>query len=694
MADKKISELVYLAGVDLSDADLIPVVDVSTAEAKAVSISGIKAAFAATFSSQAQTEIYTTEALGRAAVADGQAFKVQGSGDVAAYEYRRTDASTSVLIATYPSVDAVTNVRASPFVKTLTAANAAGDAELYARLLKGVVDVRLYGLSAADTYYIERVRRNVAGNWFIAIKRTSDAATVLQMFAPLTEPTDPTVPMRLALPGMVVGAYGEIIIRWSDFVAGATNTGLTMTLHADCLDRRVTSPGNSLPASMARIGQVPMTLDPGAFMVVNETTRTVSWPETRIIDSRSNLGGYYKLGAGSVTFDANLQIAWLDLIEAASYASGATIPASIVKKASYGDEGLYPNNYHGSAHQYPIAWSSGAGRVDVNPMFRLQPLASGTVYRDDIVVKADPLNNIVSVFVRANGNDAASLTYIHYRLYRHIAANADVWTIDGIWEVARVGYESFSAGKEIQLPQVEMLCALQEVGAADFMGGRAHGDEVITQTPTLLIDGHAVPLGTGAATWHHASEITFIQSSKLYRDASLAAVLTVPLADRKLWLTFRDGEMLADQRIEHLASYSLTAGYLAMLAPHRYETFVGGTSEDTASAQISGFYVDNVRMIPMDATAKQAGSVADDYVVATVPPVAKVKLWGSYGIACEMEVTYTSADILKNLMYVNRTSYAYNKAYIGFISGSSGVQAVTAGTKWQMTTRYRISSRN
>ena len=47
--------------------------------------------------------VYETEAAGRAAVADGQAFKVQGSGDVAAYEYRRVNASTSTLIATYPS---------------------------------------------------------------------------------------------------------------------------------------------------------------------------------------------------------------------------------------------------------------------------------------------------------------------------------------------------------------------------------------------------------------------------------------------------------------------------------------------------------------------------------------------------------------------------------------------------------------
>jgi lysophospholipase L1-like esterase len=52
---------------------------------------------------------YTTEALGRAAVADGAAFKVQGSGDVAAYEYRRTNSTTSVLIATYPSITLLEN---------------------------------------------------------------------------------------------------------------------------------------------------------------------------------------------------------------------------------------------------------------------------------------------------------------------------------------------------------------------------------------------------------------------------------------------------------------------------------------------------------------------------------------------------------------------------------------------------------
>lgn len=50
---------------------------------------------------------YATEAIGRAAVTDGVNFLVQGSGSAAAFEYRRTNSTTSVLIATYPSKAAV-----------------------------------------------------------------------------------------------------------------------------------------------------------------------------------------------------------------------------------------------------------------------------------------------------------------------------------------------------------------------------------------------------------------------------------------------------------------------------------------------------------------------------------------------------------------------------------------------------------
>lgn len=54
-----------------------------------------------------QGGVYVDEPTGRAAVADGQAFKVQGSGDVAAFEYRRVNAGASTLIATYPSKSSI-----------------------------------------------------------------------------------------------------------------------------------------------------------------------------------------------------------------------------------------------------------------------------------------------------------------------------------------------------------------------------------------------------------------------------------------------------------------------------------------------------------------------------------------------------------------------------------------------------------
>lgn len=56
---------------------------------------------------------YTTEALGRAAVADGVSFLVQGSGDIAAYEYRRVNSGASTLIATYISAAPVLGMAAN-----------------------------------------------------------------------------------------------------------------------------------------------------------------------------------------------------------------------------------------------------------------------------------------------------------------------------------------------------------------------------------------------------------------------------------------------------------------------------------------------------------------------------------------------------------------------------------------------------
>lgn len=68
------------------------------------------AAAAATSASTAliQAGAYATIAAGLAAVATGQYFRVQGSDNIAVYEYRKDTASAYTLIASYPSANSVT----------------------------------------------------------------------------------------------------------------------------------------------------------------------------------------------------------------------------------------------------------------------------------------------------------------------------------------------------------------------------------------------------------------------------------------------------------------------------------------------------------------------------------------------------------------------------------------------------------
>lgn len=85
------------------------------ASATTASTKAGEAATSATAAASAQSAaligagVYVDEATGRAAVADGVAFKVQGTGNIAAYEYRRVNAGSSTLIATYPSLAALTS---------------------------------------------------------------------------------------------------------------------------------------------------------------------------------------------------------------------------------------------------------------------------------------------------------------------------------------------------------------------------------------------------------------------------------------------------------------------------------------------------------------------------------------------------------------------------------------------------------
>jgi hypothetical protein len=110
--------------------------------------------------------LYTTEASGRAAVADGEYFRVAGSGDVAMQLYTRVSAGVSTLVTELASLAGLQSL------------SLARDFEQGANVLLRVVKkLRLYGADASKFYWVRYFFRDDSGVRFnFTIQELDDAA--------------------------------------------------------------------------------------------------------------------------------------------------------------------------------------------------------------------------------------------------------------------------------------------------------------------------------------------------------------------------------------------------------------------------------------------------------------------------------------------------------------------------------------
>ena len=102
-ADQAVSDAVDL--LETQGAQIV----IDAVEAKDATLIARDQAQAARDAAIVNSPTYPDEPTGRAAVADGAYFKVQGSGKIAAYEYRRLNSWSSTLVATFPAADGIVN---------------------------------------------------------------------------------------------------------------------------------------------------------------------------------------------------------------------------------------------------------------------------------------------------------------------------------------------------------------------------------------------------------------------------------------------------------------------------------------------------------------------------------------------------------------------------------------------------------
>lgn len=102
-------------------------------------------------------DIYPDEATGRAAVADGEYFRVIGTGDVALYIYRRVSATVSTLVASYPSLTAIKNIA---FVQGTRDGITSVEPTQFLNFVK---DVTIQGIERGKIFKIEYFQNRNAG---------------------------------------------------------------------------------------------------------------------------------------------------------------------------------------------------------------------------------------------------------------------------------------------------------------------------------------------------------------------------------------------------------------------------------------------------------------------------------------------------------------------------------------------------
>lgn len=177
--------------------------------------------------------------------------------------------------------------------------------------------------------------------------------------------------------------------------------------------------------------------------------------------------------------------------------------------------------------------------------------------------------------------------------------------------------------------EIEMAIQLQD--RPDFIGGIAHGDEVMTSF-SLSVDGKPVELSSFLNDWTQCKTVSFYQSSRLY-DPSLSINLTSVTEDtpyvatHSKILNFYKDTLSIDQTIEWNDSFQIFRAYMPMITPKKYEVINGLSSvitdgfftplssydlpHDWESHTIPSYNINNINKCVVYGKEKQIFMIAD-----------------------------------------------------------------------------------
>ena len=234
----------------------------------------------------------------------------------------------------------------------------------------------------------------------------------------------------------------------------------------------------------------------------------------------------------------------------------------------------------------------------------------------------------------------------------------------------------------------EWEMAIQINGAPDFIGGNAHGDEVLTAFH-VLIDGIEVSDITTIAE-QYCKEIRIVETTLLYNPIDGATLSTrnefTPVGTHGREYIFNSDGLRLKQVVSLSTSLTLGASYMTMFPILR-------GNDAVSQLQVTNAYIADNDYTEYDVSVGASGSAGYGWK----RNVTMATIWGDdSGISATVEmlkqpnIDNTGARQFQ----VQDTANAYNKLYWSICGVGSSNYEANSGERFETDSLYKISAKN
>ena len=252
------------------------------------------------------------------------------------------------------------------------------------------------------------------------------------------------------------------------------------------------------------------------------------------------------------------------------------------------------------------------------------------------------------------------------------SSNYDIWRLRDVKIYTKNSDDTFTKVNDISLihSASEWECAIKEIGRPDFVGGSTHGDELLDNI-VFMLDGVAYTDIT-QISGQKCKELRIIRTSRLYRaDTNSATQIATHYVD----YSFKNNEIIIDQKINWLVDTTCGISYLTMLGAKRTDSGV----QITSSALKDG------EGIIYDVSQDNYSNGAFD----TLKGCKKAFLWNNSktGFKTSMSVEILNSNNFENANFKFDNRPDYNKFYFDHCGNNFEVKA---GDIWYNKAKYKI----